>query len=162
MKWIILSVTLLLLLQRSTHVLICTVKYNHVQLSVVELSIHRYYRSKINLPKPSQVQLSPNVLREVNHAVTAVLECEELGNLASKVKSESTTRLSWLRIRLLLEGVASPLGNSQLLQSQCGLYSVICNGLTVYSKVCCISTLCLVVVCMLPVCCILCFVYGIA
>ena len=76
---------------------------HHVQLSIVEMSIHRYFRSKVNLPTPSQAQLSPNVLREVNQAVTAALEREELGNQASKVlESENTTRLSCLKISLLL------------------------------------------------------------
>ena len=122
------------MLKRSTCVLICTVWYNHVQLSIIEMSIHRHFKSKVNLLIPSQVQLSPNVLREVNQVVTAVLEREELGNQASKVKRESTTCLSCLRITLLLEGVACPLGNSQLLELQSGLYSAICNRLTMHSK----------------------------
>ena len=68
------------------------------------------------------MQLSPNVLKEVNQAVTAVLGREELGNQASKVKSKSTMCLSYLRIALLPEGVACPLGNSQWLELQSGLY----------------------------------------
>ena len=69
-----------LLLKRSTRVLFCTAQYDHVQLSIVEMSIHRYFKSKVNLQTPSQAQLLPNVLREVNQAVTTVLEGEESGN----------------------------------------------------------------------------------
>ena len=87
-QWIILQVTSPLLLKRSTYVLICTVWHNHVHLTIIEMSIHRYFKSKVNLPTPSQVQLSPNVLREVNQAVTAALECEKLGNQASKEKEK--------------------------------------------------------------------------
>ena len=134
MQWIILHIILPLLLKRSTRVLICTVWYNHIQLSIVEISIYQYFKSKVNLSTPSQMQLSPNVLREVNQAVTAALECEELGNQASKVKSESTTCLSCLKIALLLECVACPLGNLQSLESQSGLYSNICNCLAMHSK----------------------------
>ena len=105
-QWIILLMTSPLLLKCSTCVLICTVWYNHVHLS-----IHHYFKSKVNLPTPSQVQLSPNVLREVNQAVTAALEREEFGKQASKVKSDSTMCLSCLRSGVLLEGVACPLGN---------------------------------------------------
>ena len=59
------------------------------------------FQVKVNLPTPSQMQLSSNILREANQAVTAVLKHEEVGNQASKVKSESTTRLSCLRIALV-------------------------------------------------------------
>ena len=124
MQWIILHVTSPLLRKYSVCVLICSVRYNHIQLSIVEMSVHRYFKSKVNLLTPSQVQLSPNVIREVNQAVTEALECEELGNQASKVKSGSTMRLSCLRIALLLEGVAFPLGNLQSLETQSGLFSV--------------------------------------
>ena len=123
-----------LLLKRSTRVPICTVWYDHIQLSITEMSIHRYFKSKVNLSTPSQVQLLRNVLREVNQAVTAVLERKGLGNEASKAKSECTTCLSCLRIALLLEGVSCLLGNSQPLQSLSGLYSAICNRLTMHSK----------------------------
>ena len=124
--------TLPLLLKRSTCVPICTVQYN--QLSIIEMSSHRYFKSKLNLPTPSQVQLSPDVLREGNQGVTAALEREELGNQASKVKSESTTHLSCLRIALLLESVACSLGNLQSLESLSGLYSAIRICLTMHSK----------------------------
>ena len=90
--------------------------------------------SKVNLPTPSQAQLSPNILREMNPAVTAVFEREELGNQARKVKSESTKRLSCLRIALLLADVACPLDNSQSLELRSGLYSTIHNRLTMHSK----------------------------
>ena len=79
-QWIILHVTLSLLLKHSTLVPICTLQYKHIQLSIVEMSIHQCLKSKVNLLTPSQVQLSPNVLREVNQAVTAALEHEKLGN----------------------------------------------------------------------------------
>ena len=59
---------------------------------------------------------------------------EDLENQASKVKSKGTTRFSCLRITLLLEGVDCPLGNSQLLQSQSGLCSTICNRWSTHSK----------------------------
>ena len=136
MQWIILHVTSLLLLKHSTPVLICTVRYNHVQLLIGEMSIHRYFKSEVNPPTPSQAQLSPNVLREVNRAVLAALEREELRNQASKVKSESTMPLWCLRILLLLEGVVCSLGNLQSLelQSTCSLFSTIHNCLTMHSK----------------------------
>ena len=70
----------------------------------------------------------------MNQTVTAALECEELGNQASRVKSESTTRLSCLRIVLLLKGVAFPLGYSQLLELQPGLCSIISFSLTTHSR----------------------------
>ena len=50
------------------------------------MSIRRYFKSTVNLPTPSQAQLSPNVLREVNQAVTAALEREEAGNQAKQGK----------------------------------------------------------------------------
>ena len=80
------------------------------------------------------MQLSPNIRREVNQAVTAALEHEELGHQDSEVKSESTTHLSYLRIVLLQEGVPCLLGNSQSLELQSGLYSAIRNRLATYSK----------------------------
>ena len=126
--------TLPLLLKRSTHVFISMVQYNPVQLLIVEMSIHWYFKSEVNLPMPSQAQLSSNVLKTVNQAVTAVLECEELGNQASKVKNESTMCLSCLRVALLLEGVAFSLDSLQSLESQSGLYSAIRNCLTRHSK----------------------------
>ena len=93
--------------------------FNHVQLSIVEMSIRRYFKSIVNLPTPSQAQLSPNVLREVNQAVTAALEREEAGNQArpSEVKSESTTLLSHLRIALLLDDTQLKMAMQQLLRS---------------------------------------------
>ena len=87
-EWIILHVTLPLLHKCSTHVLICMVRYNQVQLLIIKMSIHRYFKSKLNLPTPSHAQLSPNVLREVNQAVTAALEHEELGNQAQQGKKQ--------------------------------------------------------------------------
>ena len=71
-----------LLLERSTRVLNCTVRYNRVQLSSVEMSIHRYFKSKVNLPTTIQAQLSPNVVIEVNQAVTAAIERKESRNQA--------------------------------------------------------------------------------
>ena len=50
------------------------------------MSIRRYFKSTVNLPTPSQAQLSPNVLREVNRAVTAALEREGAGNQAKRGK----------------------------------------------------------------------------
>ena len=48
------------------------------------MSICRYFKSTVNRPTPSQAQLSSNVLREVNQAVTAALEREEVGNQAKQ------------------------------------------------------------------------------
>ena len=55
-------------------------------MSIVEMSIRRYFKSTVNLPIPSQAQLSPNVLREVNQAVIAALEREKVGNQAKRGK----------------------------------------------------------------------------
>ena len=132
---IILHMTLPFLLKRSTRVHICMVQYYHIQLSIIEMSIHQCFRSKLNLLTLSQVQLLPNVLREVNQAVTAALERKELGTKPSKVHATSeSTCLSCLRIVLLLEGLACSLGSSQSLESQFCLYSTIRNHLTTQSK----------------------------
>ena len=128
-----------------------SVQYNHVQLSIVEMSIRRYFKSTVNLPTPSQVQLSPNVLREVNQAVTAALEREEAGNQAKQGKklkyNASFTPEDCAAIGRYeaengnaaeplakIEGVACPLGNSQSFESQSGLYTTIRNRLTTHSK----------------------------
>ena len=64
-----------------------SVQLNHVQLLIVEMSICRYFKATVNLPTPSQAQLSPNVIREVNQAVTAALEREEApGNQVKRGK----------------------------------------------------------------------------
>ena len=68
------------LLECATRVFISTIT------SIAEMSIRRYFKSAVNLPTPSQAQLSPNVLREVNQAVTAALEREEAGNQAKRGK----------------------------------------------------------------------------
>ena len=60
-----------------------SVQYNHAQLSIVEMSIRRYFKSTVNLPTPSQAQL-----REVNQAVTTALEREEAGNQAKRGKKQ--------------------------------------------------------------------------
>ena len=60
------------------------------------MSIHRYFKSKLNSPIPSQAQLSPNAAKEVNQAVTAALEREELGNQASKVKKRNYNMYMYL------------------------------------------------------------------
>ena len=70
-----------LLLKCSTLVLISTVRYKHVELLIVDMSIRRHFKSKVYLPTPSHAQLSPNILRElVNQAVTATLGRDEAGN----------------------------------------------------------------------------------
>ena len=46
-------------------------------LSIVDkttMSLCRYFRPSTNVPMSSQMQLAPNVLREVNQAVTAALQ----------------------------------------------------------------------------------------
>ena len=50
------------------------------------MSISWYFKSKVNLPIPNQVQLLPNLFGEVNQAVTVALEREELGNQAQQGK----------------------------------------------------------------------------
>ena len=44
---------------------------------VVSMSLRRYFKQKSNLPTSSQTQLPPNILKEVNQAVTAALGREE-------------------------------------------------------------------------------------
>ena len=48
------------------------------------MSIRRYFKSAVNLLTPSQAQLPPNVVREVNQAVTAALEREGAENQAKR------------------------------------------------------------------------------
>ena len=126
MQWMLLHVTMSLLLKRSTRVFISTVRYNRIEL-----------KSKVNLPTPSHVQLSPNILREVNQAVTAMLECDKAGNQAKRSKKkkyntsftpEYCAAVGWYT------AVACPLSNLQSLQSQSGLFSIIRNRLDTYSK----------------------------
>ena len=74
MQRIILHMTSPLWLKHSTHVPIHTVCYDHIQLSIVKMSIDQYFNSQVNLPIPSQAQLSPNVFKDVNQVVTAALE----------------------------------------------------------------------------------------
>ena len=130
------------LLECATRVFISTIT------SIAEMSIRRYFKSAVNLPTPSQAQLSPNVLREVNQAVTAALEREEAGNQAKRGKKRKYNASFTPEDRAAIgryaaengnaaakiEGVACPLGNSQSLKSQSGLYSAIRNRLTTQSK----------------------------
>ena len=50
--------------------------YNVRVETIIEMSIRCYFQPRANLPTPSQVQMSPSMLKEVNQAVTAVLDCE--------------------------------------------------------------------------------------
>ena len=75
-----------------SHVFLTFVRRSSRLAIEIEKSLHRYFKSTVNLPTPSQAQLLPNVLREVNRTVTAVLEREEVGNLAKLVKKRKYNR----------------------------------------------------------------------
>ena len=54
-------------------------------------TISSHQQASINLPTPSQAQLSLNVLWEVNQAVTAALQCLEAGSQAKRGMKQNHT-----------------------------------------------------------------------
>ena len=107
-------------LARSTRLFINKVRYNHIEVSLVETSFRRYFKSKFNLPTPSRAYLSPNVFREVKQAVTTAIKRAMAGNQAKRGrrrKYDASLKLDYRAAIRQYAAVACPLGSSQSLDS---------------------------------------------